>query len=123
MDLTRDRERVEYGVVVVSGDPAGLSAAIRLKELAAERGHRITHRLGFVKGSNHETRTFYFLPEGWKTACKGYDPGAIAKELVACGILEPGSDGKTSKLVKLPGLGPRRCYVIRSDAFAESDET
>ena len=74
-----------------------------------------------MKGSNHETRTFYFLPEGWKTACKGYDAGAIAKELVARGILEAGSDGKTSKLVKLPGLGPRRCYVIRSDAFAESE--
>jgi len=88
----------------------------------SEPERRITHRLGFVKGSNHETRTFYFLPEGWKTACQGYDAGAIAKELVARGILEAGSDGKTSKLVKLPGLGPRRCYVIRADAFAESDE-
>ena len=88
----------------------------------SEPERRIAHRLGFVKGSNHELRTFYFLPEGWKTACQGYDPGAIARELVARGVLEAGSDGKTSKVVKLPGLGSRRCYVLRSDAFTESDE-
>ena len=89
-----------------------------------EPDRRIIHRLGFVKAdaANGEACIFYFLPEGWKTACKGYDPGAIAKELVARGVLEAGSDGKTSKPVKLPGLGPRRCYVLRAGAFAEGHE-
>ena len=75
---------------------------------------RTIDRLGFRKtlehgmgDTMHTTNTYYVLPEAWRSEIfRGMNINAVNKELLQHGVLEPASDGKTSSLVRLPGLGP-----------------
>lgn len=87
-----------------------------------EHGPRTIDRLGFRKTMEHgmgdalhTTNTYYVLPEAWRAEIfKGMNISAVNKELLQRGVLEPGTDGKAYSLIRLPGLGPQRCYVVKT---------
>jgi hypothetical protein len=84
-----------------------------------EHGPRTIDRLGFRKtlehglgDALHTTNTYYALPEAWRSeVLKGMNISAVNKELLLRKVLEPGSDGKASCLVRLPGLGPHAMWL------------
>jgi putative DNA primase/helicase len=87
-----------------------------------EHGPRTIDRLGFRKtlehglgDALHTTNTYYVLPELWRSEIfRGMNINAVNKELLQRGVLEPGKDGKASSLIRLPGLGTQRCYIVKT---------
>ncbi|RMO24123.1 DUF927 domain-containing protein [Pseudomonas savastanoi] len=95
-----------------------------------EHGPRTIDRLGFRKTMEHglgdalhTTNTYYVLPESWRSEIfRGMNINAVNKELLQRGVIEPGNDGKASSLVRLPGLGTQRCYIVKTiPGLAESE--
>ncbi|WP_445571331.1 DUF927 domain-containing protein [Pseudomonas sp. E102] len=95
-----------------------------------EHGPRTIDRLGFRKtlehgmgDTMHTTHTYYVLPEAWRSEIfRGMNINAVNKELLHRGVLEPGSDGKASNLVRFPGLGPQRCYIVKTIPGTDESE-
>jgi putative DNA primase/helicase len=79
-----------------------------------DNGDRVINRVGFRRRGDGECWEYLVLPEQWKSeVTKGFDAGALARVMVERKLLVPAKDGKRSKMVKVPGHGALRLYVLK----------
>jgi uncharacterized protein (DUF927 family) len=86
----------------------------RFEDISATTEQRIQQRAGFYRNGIKEGREFLMLPETFRMEiCQGFHEKTVKKVLMEVGVLLPGNDGKPSQVMRLPGLGSSRVYVIR----------
>jgi putative DNA primase/helicase len=91
-----------------------MHGASRFEDINATIDQRVPKRAGFYRNGIKEGREFLILPQTFrKEICQGFDEKTVKNVLVAAELLLPGNDKKPSQVVRLPGLGSSRVYVIR----------
>lgn len=88
--------------------------ASRFEYLKATDDQRIHNRAGFYRAKENGDHEFLVLPEAFRREiCQGFDEKMVKKTLIKAGLLLPANDGKPTHLIRMPGLGSSRAYVIR----------
>lgn len=75
---------------------------------------RTMNRAGYRRTSaDGEQSTYYVFNEVFrKEICEGFDARAMTAYLVEQGHITPDTDGKSSRGVRLPGIGMKRVYCV-----------
>jgi uncharacterized protein (DUF927 family) len=88
--------------------------ASRFEDIHASGDQRIINRAGFYRTGPNGEREFLVLPEAFRRElCQGFSEKAVKDILISAGMLITAKDGKPAQLMRLPGLGPTRAYVLR----------
>lgn len=88
----------------------------RLEQYRAPPGTlAVRDRAGFKRFDEVGVTEYMVLPEAFnRELCAGHDARLSARALVESGWLKPGSDGRPSQVVRIPGLGAVRLFIFDS---------
>ncbi|PZS57652.1 hypothetical protein A7X58_09785 [Stenotrophomonas maltophilia] len=88
---------------------------------APQTGLPVRDRAGFKRFDEVGVTEYMVLPEAFnRELCAGFDARLAARTLVDAGWLKPGGDGRTSTVVRIPGLGAVRLFVFDSRKVHDS---
>ena len=94
--------------------------ASRFEDVHATGDTRIINRAGFYRNLADGEREFIVLSESFRReVCQGFDEKMAKIALIKAGVLIPGKDKKPSQLLRLPGIGATKAYVMK---YAGGDE-
>lgn len=80
----------------------------------ADKARPIINRVGFYRQEGNEGRELFVFPETFKDeVAAGFDAKNLVRELIAQGLLLPGTDGKPAGLHRVPALGGRPIRLYR----------
>jgi uncharacterized protein (DUF927 family) len=86
----------------------------RFEDINATNDQRIPNRVGFHRNGDNGHHEFLILVEPFKKeVCRGLDRKLAIATLLLAKILTPAKDGKPTHVIRLPGLGTSRVYVLR----------
>ena len=87
----------------------------------------VINRLGFRQQNKDKRWEYFVLPEQWVSEmCRGFDPKAIADEMIRLGVLIPDKKGgQRADVKKLPNqageMKVRRCYHLSADILVSPE--
>lgn len=91
--------------------------ASRFENKDANAGEKIVNRAGFYSADTEGRKDYYVLPEVFKNEiCGDFGHQLVVKTLIEEGWIIPGGDkdSRPTQKIRLPGMGPTRCYVFTS---------
>ena len=109
-------------------DAHGESRFTPLEGDQKKAGPRTINRAGWSRVtvdaiSGRTTTDYYLTATAFKEIVNGFDAKWAANMLVCQGVIAPGKEGKTAKIIRIPGEGALRVYHLPHRKEPTEDET